>query len=269
MTVARRRRSGRDRRSSTSARRSPTGLHQVDNPVFDRDGNLYVTYSGTRGQQVPVSIFRVRAERHARDVLLGHRQPDVDGDRSAGPALRLEPVRGHGLPRGRRRIGRAVRDRSRRRLRARVRARRHAVRRRSIGHDLSRRPRRPRGTFATLPASVAAFHLAIGPDLALYVTGPTLVVVRLAVPHRCRRHGDHAIRRASAGRRGSHSTVADRCTSSRRSPDRAGSIACRRKGEPELVLAGPGLVGVAFDGRGGLVVASNETAYRLTAAGVS
>src|SRR6187551_3227635 len=25
-----------------------TGLHQVDNPVFDREGNLYVTYSGTR-----------------------------------------------------------------------------------------------------------------------------------------------------------------------------------------------------------------------------
>src|SRR5438876_11737372 len=37
-----------------------TGLHQVDNPVFDRDGNLYVTYSGARGQQVPVSILRVR-----------------------------------------------------------------------------------------------------------------------------------------------------------------------------------------------------------------
>src|ERR1041385_3170829 len=37
-----------------------TGLHQVDNPVFDREGNLYVTYSGTRGQQVPVSIFKVR-----------------------------------------------------------------------------------------------------------------------------------------------------------------------------------------------------------------
>jgi hypothetical protein len=37
-----------------------TGLHQVDNPVFDHDGNLYVTFSGSRGQQVPVSIFRVR-----------------------------------------------------------------------------------------------------------------------------------------------------------------------------------------------------------------
>src|SRR2546428_434286 len=29
-------------------------------------------------------------------------------------------------------------------------------------------------TFASLPASVAAFHLAMGPDGALYVTGPTL-----------------------------------------------------------------------------------------------
>src|SRR5882672_3690274 len=39
-----------------------TRLHQVDSPVFDREGNLYVTYSGTRGQQVPVSIFRVRPD---------------------------------------------------------------------------------------------------------------------------------------------------------------------------------------------------------------
>src|SRR5215831_11434097 len=38
-----------------------TGLHQVDNPIFDRDDNLYVTYSGTRGQQVPVSVFCVRS----------------------------------------------------------------------------------------------------------------------------------------------------------------------------------------------------------------
>src|SRR5687767_15940597 len=34
-----------------------TGLHQVDNPVFDSDGNLFVTYSGSRGQESPVSIF--------------------------------------------------------------------------------------------------------------------------------------------------------------------------------------------------------------------
>ena len=34
-------------------------------------------------------------------------------------------------------------------------------------------------------------------------------------------------------------------------------------GEPEIVLSGSGLVGVAFDPRGGLVVTSNETAYRV------
>ena len=36
-----------------------TGLHQVDNPVFGADGHLYVTYSGTRGQEATVSIFRI------------------------------------------------------------------------------------------------------------------------------------------------------------------------------------------------------------------
>jgi hypothetical protein len=33
------------------------------------------------------------------------------------------------------------------------------------------------------------------------------------------------------------------------------------------VLAGPGLVGVAFDPRGSLVVTSNDTAYRLSRIG--
>ena len=36
-------------------------------------------------------------------------------------------------------------------------------------------------------------------------------------------------------------------------------------GAPELVLSGPGLVGFAFDTRGGLVVCSSDTAYRLPA----
>jgi len=37
-------------------------------------------------------------------------------------------------------------------------------------------------------------------------------------------------------------------------------------GDPELVLSGPGLVGIAVDRRGGLVVCSNDTAYRLVQA---
>ena len=48
-----------------------TGLHQVDNPVFGADGNLYVTYSGSRGQEATVSIFKVTAN--------GAREPFVHG----------------------------------------------------------------------------------------------------------------------------------------------------------------------------------------------
>src|SRR5512140_91857 len=48
-----------------------TGLHVVDNPAIDAAGRVYSTYSGTRGQRVPVSIFRVGAP--------GAREPFVSG----------------------------------------------------------------------------------------------------------------------------------------------------------------------------------------------
>ncbi len=34
-------------------------LHPVANPALDREGNIYVTFSGARGQKVPVSIFKI------------------------------------------------------------------------------------------------------------------------------------------------------------------------------------------------------------------
>src|SRR5688572_6007322 len=48
-----------------------TGLHQVDNPAFDADGTLYVTFSGSRGQESPISIFIVRRD--------GSREPFAAG----------------------------------------------------------------------------------------------------------------------------------------------------------------------------------------------
>jgi hypothetical protein len=47
------------------------GLHPVANPAVDADGNVYATFSGTRGQSVPVSIYSV-----ARDFQM---QPFVRG----------------------------------------------------------------------------------------------------------------------------------------------------------------------------------------------
>ncbi|MFI5178534.1 MAG: IPT/TIG domain-containing protein, partial [Vicinamibacterales bacterium] len=152
-----------------------TGLHQVDSPAFDRDGNLYVTYSGTRGQQVPVSIFRVRRNGAREPFCAGIVNPTsmaiapngqlYVSSRFEGTVYRVaadgatEPFASDlgvacGLafaPDGALFVG----DRS--------------------GTIFRVDPSGHTTTFASLPASVAAFHLAHDAhDGALYVTGPTL-----------------------------------------------------------------------------------------------
>src|ERR1700745_2154752 len=34
-------------------------LHPVTNPAIDAEGNIFVTFSGSRGQKVPVAIFKI------------------------------------------------------------------------------------------------------------------------------------------------------------------------------------------------------------------
>jgi sugar lactone lactonase YvrE len=239
-----------------------TGLHQVDNPVFDRDGNLYVTYSGTRGQQVPVSIFRVRPNGTRETFSSGIVNPtsmaiDPHGrlyvsSRFEGTVYRVgddgtaEPFASDlGVACG---LAFAddgtlyVGDRS---------------------GTIFRVDQRGRATtFASLPASVAAFHLAMSPDGALHVTGPTLSSYDPL--YRIDKDGAIEVLYASFGRPQGlafdrHGTlfVAEALAGS------SGVYRVRAGIAPELVLAGAGLVGVAFSPDGVTVVASNETAYRL------
>lgn len=239
-----------------------TGLHQVDSPVFDRDGNLYVTDSGTRGQQVPVSIFRVRPNGTRETFSSGIVNAtslaiDPEGrlyvsSRFEGIVYRvlaegtLEPfASGLGVA-----CGLAfgadgtlfVGDRSGTVFRV----SRH-------GHATA---------FASLPPSVAAFHLAVAGDGAVYATAPTLSsrdpIYRIGLdgtvtsrdvgfgrPQGLAFDGAGVLHvvEALAGASGLYRVPADR--------------------PPELTLAGPALVGLAFDPNGALVVCSNETAYRL------
>src|SRR5882762_7068839 len=37
-------------------------LHPVANPAVDLEGNIYVTFSGPRGQRVPVSLYKITAK---------------------------------------------------------------------------------------------------------------------------------------------------------------------------------------------------------------
>ena len=239
-----------------------TGLHQVDNPVFDHDGNLYVTYSGTRGQQVPVSIFRVRPNGTRETFSSGIVNPTsmaVDpagqlfvSSRFEGTVYRVMPdgsteAFAHDLgvacglafaPDGMLFVG----DRS--------------------GTIFRVDPAGHATTFATLPASVAAFHLAIGPDRALYVTGPTLSSYDPL--YRIEPDGSVATAYARFGR--PQGLAFDPSGSLFVIEALAGASGLYRVTDgkdPELVLAGPALVGVAFDTEGTIVVASNETAYRL------
>src|SRR5438552_7063433 len=174
------------------ARPFATGLHQVDNPVFDRADNLYVTYSGTRGQQVPVSIFRVRPNGTRETFSSGIVNPTsmaFDGQgrlyvssRFEGTVYRVaadgsaEPFSTDlGVACG---LAFAtdgtlfVGDRS--------------------GTIFRVNPDGRASAFASLPASVAAFHLAIGPDGAIYATAPTLssydVVYRIAAEGKVMTH---------------------------------------------------------------------------------
>jgi sugar lactone lactonase YvrE len=239
-----------------------TGLHQVDNPVFDRDGNLYVTYSGTRGQQVPVSIFRVRPNGTRETFSSGIVNPTsmaIGPDNRLFVSSRFEGTVYRVAPDGTAEafatdLGVAcglafapdgtlfVGDRSGTIFR--VDAKGQAT------------------TFATVPASVAAFHLAFGPDDALYVTGPTLspydVVYRVdASGHATTRHSGFGRPQGIAFDAAGTLHVVEALAGS------SGLYRLRDNNEPELVLAGPALVGIAFDSHGSLVVTSNDTAYRL------
>jgi sugar lactone lactonase YvrE len=243
-----------------------TGLHQVDNPVFDRDGNLYVTYSGSRGQEVPVSIFRVTPSGRRESFVSGIVNPtsmafDRNGtlfvsSRFEGAVYRVHSDGTHdtyatdlgiatGLAFGS--DGTLfVGDRS--------------------GAVFAIDPDRTARTIATLPSSVAAFHLAVGPDDGVYVTGPTLG----PYDHLYRvdpRSGEVARVYSGFGRpqgiafdsQGSLHVVEALAGWS-------GLYKVHADNRTELVVAGPALVGVAFNPKGGLVVASNQTAYRLDVA---
>lgn len=241
-----------------------TGVHQVDNPVFDAGGHLYLTYSGTRGEQVPVSIFRVRPDGTREPFVSGivnatslafdatgvlHVSSRFDGTvyrvTSDGHAETFVTDLGVACGLAFARDGSCyVGDRT--------------------GTIFSVSPSGDARPFATLPASIAAFHLAVGPDEALYVTGPTLS------PR------DHLYRIDPSGHVETYYSGFGRPQGLAFDAQGAlyvvealaglcGIVRLRADRSPELILSGADLVGLAFDPRGGLVAVSKDTAYRLSA----
>jgi sugar lactone lactonase YvrE len=242
-----------------------TGLHQVDNPAIDRQGRVYVTYSGSRGQQAPVSIFRVTEPG-------GPREPFVTGIVNAtslafGPDDRLyvssrfdgtvyrvfedgrtEVVASDlglacGLafaPDGTLFVG----DRSG-----------------TVFHiDEKGRTK----TLTALPPSVAAFHLAMGPDHALYVTGPTLGSYDRI--YKVSMDGRVETLDASFGRPQGLAFDRDGTLHVVEALAGASGVYQMRSTGRVLAIAGPRLVGIAFGPAGAIVVATSDSVYRFGAA---
>jgi hypothetical protein len=241
------------------------GVHHVDSPAYDRHGNLYVTFSGSRGQQAPVAIFVVRPD--------GTREPFVTdvpnptslafgpdarlyvSSRFDGSVYRVEPDGRASIyasdlgvacglafgPDGLLYVG----DRS--------------------GSVLRVEPGGRAHQFASLPPSVAAFHLAFGPDAHLYVTGPTLhthdPIYRISSDGIVETWGARYGRpQGLAFDAAGHLFVVDAL---------AGASALYRvrlddPDRPELMLSGGPLIGLAFDPHGGIALAATETVYRLS-----
>jgi len=241
-----------------------SGVHHVDSPAYDRHGNLYVTFSGSRGEQAPVAIFIVRPDGTREPFVTDLPNPtSLAFDRAGrlyvssrfdGSVYRVEPDGKAALyasdlgvacglafgPDGALFVG----DRSGSILRV----------------EADGRARQ----FATLPPSIAAFHLAFGPDDYLYATAPTLGtsdgVYRIAPD------GTATMWCAGFGRpqglafdAAGHLFVVDTL---------AGSSALYRirlddPRDPDMMLTGGQPIGLAFDPHGGIALAASETVYRL------
>jgi sugar lactone lactonase YvrE len=239
-----------------------TGLHQVDNPVFDRHGNLFVTYSGSRGHEAPVSIFRVTPggtrETFASGIVNATSMafgPDGHlyvSSRFEGAVYRVEDG---GTPtQVASDLGVAcgvafdsdglmyVGDRSGTIFRVR-------------GGEAT--------AFATIPPSVAAFHLAMSPSGELFVSAPTLGSYDYV--YRIDRDGGVRTLPVPLGR--PQGLAFDPSGTLHIVDALAGASGLYRfadlESPPELIVSGGALVGVAFGPQGEIVVTSNDTAYRF------
>jgi sugar lactone lactonase YvrE len=148
-------------------------LHPVTNPAIDPEGNIYVTFSGSRGQQVPVSLFKIDTNYTVKPFLSNLMNAtaiafDPEGElyvssRHDGTVYRVAPngtmssyAEGMGIATGiafDREQNLYVGDRS--------------------GTIFKIARDRQTFVYATLEPSVSAYHLAFGPTGDLFVTGPT------------------------------------------------------------------------------------------------
>ena len=173
-------------------------LHPVANPAVDAEGNVYATFSGERGQSVPVSIFSIARDFEMRPFVRGILNAtglafDADGylyasSRAEGTVYRISPAgavttyaEGMGIATGiafDRDGNLYVGDRSGTIFKVGPEKGRTGGTLASGGQASAEQTGGELGdreifVYATLEPSIAAYHLAFNDEGTLFVTGPT------------------------------------------------------------------------------------------------
>ncbi len=238
-------------------------LHPVANPALDAEGNLYVTFSGSRGQKVPVAIYKVDTDYNVQPFVMEMMNPtglafDREGllyvsSRFDGTVYRVAPngsissyAQGLGVATGLAFDGEEnlyVGDRS------------------GTVFKISRD--RQIFVYATLEPSVSAYHLAFGPAGDLYVTGPTTSSYDSV--QRVNPQGEVTTFYRGLGRpQGLAFDSSDNLYVAASLAGRRGIVKITPQGDASLAIAGPSLVGLAFAPGRSVVLATNSSVYHLT-----
>src|SRR5256714_5380782 len=237
-------------------------LHPVANPAVDLDGNIYVTFSGPRGQRVPVSLYKITANYSVKPFITSLTNPsglalDSMGNlfvscRNDGTIHRITPdgraeqwIEGMGIATG---IAFDVNgnlyvgDRS--------------------GTVFKISPSREIFVFATLEPSIAAYHLAFHPSGDLYVSGPTTSSFDRI--HRITQGGDVSVFFRGLGR--PQGLAFDRDSNLYVAASHGGRRGIPRitpDGRADIVLSGSGLVGLALQPSGRAILTTVNALFTL------
>jgi len=237
-------------------------LHPVANPAVDASGNIYVTFSGPRGQKVPVSLYKITANYSVKPFVTALVNPsglalDRAGNlfascRNDGTIYRITPegraeqwIEGMGVATGiafDKKENLYVGDRS--------------------GTIFKISPSREIFVFATLEPSLAAYHLAFHPSGDLYVTGPTTSSFDRVF--RVTQGGDVTSFFRGLGR--PQGLAFDRDTNlyvAASYGGHRGIVRITPQSKAEVVLSGSGLVGLALQPSGRAILATTGALFTL------
>ena len=237
-------------------------LHPVANPAVDHEGNVFVTFSGSRGQKVPVAIFKIDPSLNVRPYVVEMMNPtglalDADGylyvsSRNDGTVYRVAQngaistyAEGMGVATGitfDQDFNLFVGDRS--------------------GTIFKTARDRQIYVYATLEPSVSAYHLALGPNGSLYVTGPT--TSSFDAVYEVDTHGTVSTFYRGLGRpQGLAFDAAGNLYVAASLSGKRGIVKITPDKKASLVVAGQNLVGLAFGPENSAVLATTSSVYHL------